>query len=175
MSDPIKYLFRFLLFVGVQALVLDHVEPLHRFLSPIVYFQFLLWMPFSISRQWLLVLGFLLGFTLDLFSHSPGLHASACLWVAYMRVPLVSLLVPSDTRELKTGAPGIYSMGLPSYALFMFILTFFHHTWLVLLEWLNAGDFVYFLGKVFFSSLLSMVLMLIVELLFRPLRKRRIG
>jgi hypothetical protein len=163
MSDPIKYLFRFLLFVVVQALVLDHVEPLHRFLSPIVYFQFLLWLPFSISRQWLLVLGFLLGFALDMFSNSPGLHASACLWVAYIRAPLVALLVPSDTRELKTGAPGIYSMGLPSYALFMFILTFF------------IGDFVYFLGKVFFSSLLSMVLMFMVELLFRPLRKRRIG
>jgi hypothetical protein len=82
-------------------------------------------------------------------------------------------LVPSETKELKTGSPSIRSMGITSYALFVLILTLFHHVWLVFLEWMSFGNIVYFLGKVFFTTLVSLLLILITELLFRPIRKRR--
>jgi len=121
----------------------------------------------------MLILGFITGFSLDLFTKTPGLHASACVWLAYVRTPLINLLVPSDTKELKSGSPGIRSMGFTSYALFVLILTLFHHGWLVFLEWMSFGNIVYFLGKVFFTTLVSLLLILITELLFRPIRKVR--
>jgi hypothetical protein len=173
MSEPIKQILRFILFILVQALVLNNMPPLHRFVTPYLYMLFLIWLPFSVSRPWMLILGFITGFSLDLFTKTPGLHASACVWLAYVRTPLISLLVPSDTKELKTGSPGIRSMGFTSYALFVLILTLFHHGWLVFLEWMSFGNIVYFLGKVFFTTLVSLLLILITELLFRPIRKRR--
>jgi len=102
------------------------------------------------------------------------LHASACLWLAYLRTPLLKLLLPGETKELKTGSsPSVRSMGLTTYILFVVMLTLFHHSWLVLLEWMSFGSFLYFIGKVFFTTLASLLLILIAELLFRPIKKRR--
>jgi rod shape-determining protein MreD len=173
MSDPIKYLFRFLLFLFVQALVLSNIPPLHRFITPYLYFLFLIWMPFSSSRVGLLFTGFILGLSLDFFTKTPGLHASSALLVAYLRPFLINLMVPKDTRELAVGSPSIQSMGTASYILFISLLTLFHHGWLVFLEWMTFGDFVYFLGKVFFTSLISLLLILITEMIFRPAAKSK--
>ncbi len=174
MSNPIIQIFRFLLFILVQALVLNHMPPVHQFITPYLYFLFLIWLPFTVPRQWMLVLGFITGISLDFFTKTPGLHASACLWLAYLRTPLINLLVPRETKELKSGSPGIHSMGFASYALFVVVLTLFHHGWLVLMEWMSFGDFFYFVGKVLFTTLASLVLILITELLFRPIKKKRI-
>lgn len=174
MSEPVKQIIRFILFVLVQALVLNNMPALHRFVTPYLYFLFLIWLPFNVSRPWMLILGFITGFALDLFTKTPGLHASACLWLAYLRTPLLKLLLPGETKELKTGSsPSVRSMGLTTYILFVVMLTLFHHSWLVLLEWMSFGSFLYFLGKVFFTTLASLLLILIAELLFRPIRKRR--
>lgn len=174
MSEPVKQILRFILFVLVQALVLNNMPPLHQFITPLLYFLFLIWLPFTVGRTWMLILGFLTGFSLDLFTKTPGLHASACVLMAYLRTPLIALLVPRETAELKSGSPGIRSMGFASYAFFVVLLTLFHHAWLVFLEWMTFGSFVYFLGKVLFTTLVSLLLILITELLFRPIRKRRI-
>ena len=171
MSEPIKQIIRFILFILVQALVLSHMPPVHRFITPYVYFLFILWLPFFASRTWVLLLGFLLGFTLDMFTKTPGLHASACLVVAYVRPFLITLLVPKETKELTLGSPSVKSMGGASYAVYVVLLTLIHHAWLVMLEWMNFGSFLFFLGKVFFSGLLSLLLILVTEMLFRPLKK----
>ncbi len=174
MSDPLKYFFRFVLFLFVQAFVLHNIPPLHRFITPYLYFLFLIWMPFSTGRVTLLVLGFFLGLTLDAFTKSsPGLHASAAVLVAYLRPFLINLMVPKDTRELAIGSPSIQTMGLASYLLFIALLTFFHHGWLVFIEWMDFGSFLFFIGKVFFSTLVSLLLILITELIFRPVKKMK--
>lgn len=171
MSEPIKQIVRFILFILVQALVLSHMPPVHRFITPYLYYLFILWLPFFSSRIWVLILGFITGFTLDLFTKTPGLHASACLLVAYLRPFLISLLVPKETKELILGSPSVKSMGGASYSLYVILLTLVHHGWLVLLEWMSFGSLLYFLGKVFFSGLVSLLLILVTEMLFRPLKK----
>lgn len=171
MSEPIKQIVRFILFILVQALVLNHMPPVNRFITPYLYYLFLLWLPFYTSRFWILIIGFILGFTVDIFTKTPGLHASACLVVAYMRSYLINLLVPRETKELTLGSPGIKSMGGASYAVYVTTLTLFHHGWLVMLEWMSFGSFFYFTGKVLLSGLVSLVLILITELLFRPFKK----
>ncbi len=171
MSDPIKFIFRFLLFLLVQALVLNHIPPLHRFITPYLYYLFLLWLPFSVSRISLLLSAFALGFSLDLFTKTPGLHTSASLLVGYLRPFLINLMVPKDTRELTLGSPSWQSMGGLSYLLFVVLLTGVHHVWLVLIEWMSFGDILYFTGKVIGTTLISLLLIMITELIFRPFKK----
>ena len=151
--------------------MLNHIPPLHRFITPYLYFLFLIWMPFSTGRVGLLITGFLLGITLDVFTQTPGLHASASLLVAYLRPFLINLMVPKDTRELAVGSPSIQTMGSASYILFISLLTLFHHGWLVFLEWMTFGNFIFFLGKVFLSTLVTLLLILITELIFRPIKR----
>lgn len=157
----------------VQSLILSDIPPIHRFITPYLYFLFLLWLPFAIAPSALLIWAFCLGFAVDLFTQTPGLHASACLIVAILRPMLVSLLMPGDAKALALGSPSIRTMGFSAYALFVALLTLFHHVWLVMLEWMNLGSLLYFMGKVVATTAISLVLVLVVELLFRPLRQNQ--
>jgi len=57
-------------------------------------------------------------------------------------------------------------MGWAPYFMMVFILTLLHHGYLVFLEWMQFGTFLYFLGKVLATTGISMLLVLITELLF---------
>jgi hypothetical protein len=57
-------------------------------------------------------------------------------------------------------------MGWAPYSLYISLLTFLHHFYLVLLEWLQFGDFVYFLGKITATTGISLLLIFITEMLF---------
>lgn len=166
MSLLIKNIVRFMLFILVQVYILSQVPPLHQFVSPYLYFLFILWLPFSISRTALLLLGFLLGITLDYFLGYPGLHAAPCVLIAYLRPFLINILISQEGAELNYAEPSIKSMGFTSYSLYVLVFTFIHHFYLVLIEWLNFGTFLYFLGKVTATTAISMLLIFITEMLF---------
>ena len=174
MSEPIKIFFRFILFVLVQALVLSHMPTLQGFITPYLYFLFILWMPFKTGRLSLLVIGFLLGFSLDMFTLTPGLHAAPCVLIAYLRPFIINMLVPRETKELSLGSPSRITMSIAPYILYVTLLTFMHHLYLVLLEWMYFGNILYFFGKVFFSTIVSLLLITITELLFAK-RGRRVN
>ena len=174
MSEPIKQILRFIIFILAQAMILNYMAPLHRFITPYFYFLFILWLPFSTGRISLLVIAFFTGFTLDLFTHSPGLHASSCVLIAYIRPFIINILVPKETKELKLGSPSKKTMGFAPYALYVALLTLFHHGLLVFIEWMSFAGIVYFLGKVLFTTLISLLLILITEMLFAN-RGRRLA
>ena len=172
MSEPIKQIFRFFLFTLVQALVLSHMPPLHRFITPYLYFLFILWLPFRTSRGALLFWGFSLGLFLDFFTKSPGLHAAACVLIAYVRPFLIELLVPRETKELSLGSPSRMTMGQAPYILYIVVLTLFHNIYLVFLEWMQFPSWSYFSGKILFTSLVSLLLIFITEMLFSKRGRR---
>ena len=166
MSDLVKNTIRFAVFILVQVFILHKIPPLHRFIVPYLYFLYILWLPFSMGRSWLMVVAFFFGLSLDYFLMTPGLHAAACVLIAYVRPFLVNLLIRQEGAEQSYGAPSIHSMGWAPYALLGLILTFLHHGYLVFLEWMQFGSFLYFIGKVLASTAVSLLLVLITELLF---------
>jgi len=165
MSNLLKNSLRFALFILLQVFLLDKIPPINEFIVPILYFLFILWLPFNISKTQLLLLGFLFGFVLDIFTKSPGLHASACTLIAYIRPFIIHLLMPKETYETNYIEPSITSMGFLPYMIYVFILTIMHHFYLILLEWISFGDFVFFIGKLIASTGISMLLILITEML----------
>ena len=171
MSDLLKNIIRFTIFILVQVFILNRIPPLHRFVSPYLYFLFLLWLPFRMHRLALTALGFLFGFTLDMFTKTPGLHAAACTLVAYIRPFLISLMMPKEKMEISYSEPSVKSMGWMPYMVYVLLLTFFHHGYLVFLEWMQFGNFWYFLGKVLATTGISLLLVGLTELLF--VRKSR--
>jgi hypothetical protein len=166
MSSVLKNIIRFALFILVQVYVLNEIPPLHQFIVPYLYFLFILWLPFNITRFGLLVLSFVFGLCLDYFSQTPGLHAAPCLLIGYIRPYLLSLLIPQETTEQSYSEPSIKSMGWAPYSLYVVLLTFIHHVYLVLIEWLQFGSFIYFIGKVAGTTAISSLLIFITEILF---------
>lgn len=166
MSDLLKNIIRFVVFILAQVFILHKVPPLHQFIVPYLYFLYILWLPFNIGRSWLMMIAFLFGLSLDYFLVTPGLHAAACVWIAYIRPFLVNLLIRQEGAEQSYGAPSIQSMGFAPYAIFVLVLTFLHNGYLVFLEWMQFGNFWYFLGKVGATTAVSLMLILITELMF---------
>lgn len=166
MSDAVKNIARFILFILVQVYVLDKIPHLHRFITPYLYYLFILWLPFSVSRQWLLIIGFFTGLTLDYFSNTPGLHAAACTLIAYVRPLLISILTPKDTSEFNYKEPSPLAMQWTPYAVYVFVLTLLHHGYMLLLEWLSIGSFLDFIIRVVATTGISLLLIFTVEILF---------
>jgi rod shape-determining protein MreD len=166
MSTLVKNIVRFILLTLVQVFVLDKIH-LHRMVTPYIYFLFILWMPFKLSRAWQMILAFTLGFTLDSFRHNPGFHASACVLIAYLRPFFINILIPQEGADTNYEEPSAKSMGgfIP-YMVYAGILTLLHHGWLFMLEAWQIGDFWYFFFKTLLSGLISLLLIIITELLF---------
>ena len=171
MSTLVKHIIRFALFIMVQVFVLDNIH-LHQMLTPYIYFLFILWLPFNMGRTQLMLIAFVLGLTLDSFRHHPGFHTAACVLIAYVRPFLINLLIPQEGADTNYDEPSFKSMGgMVPYMIFTGILTFIHHGWLFLLEAWQFGNIWYFLVKTVLSTLLSLLLILITELMF--VRKQR--
>jgi hypothetical protein len=56
-------------------------------------------------------------------------------------------------------------MGWAPYATYVVVLTLLHHGYLVFLEWMQFGSFLYFMGKVLGTTGVSLLLILVTELL----------
>lgn len=166
MSTLVKNIFRFVLFILIQAYVLDKVPPLHQFVKPYIYFLFILWLPFNMHRLALMLTAFAFGLAMDYFSGTPGLHAAPCVLIAYLRPFLLNILLPQEKTEMSYGEPSIKSLGFAPYGVYVLLLTFVHHAYLVLIEWLQFGDFLYFIGKVAATTAVSLLLIFIAEMLF---------
>ncbi len=166
MSPLVKNIARFIFFILVQVFVLHQVPPLHRFITPYIYFLFILWLPFNIGRGSLMLVAFLFGMSLDYFLHTPGLHAAACVLIAYVRPFLINLLIRQEGSEMTYASPSPTSMGWAPYLTYALVLTLLHHIYLVFLEYMQVGGILYFIGKVFATTGVSMLLIFITELLF---------
>jgi len=166
MSVYVKNIFRFIFLMLIQVFVLDKIR-LHQMITPYIYIIFMLWLPFKTSRTTLLILGFILGFTLDSFRHHPGFHAAACVLMAYCRPFLINLLIPQEGAETNYEEPSFKSMGgvLP-YLIYAGTLIFLHNFWLFLLEAWQFADGLYFLLKTLASTAICILMVLITELLF---------
>ena len=166
MSGLLKNIIRFILFILVQVFILFKIPPLHRFITPYLYYLYILWLPFNISRSGLMLLSFVYGLSLDYFTRTPGLHAAACVLIAYLRPFVINLLISQEGADKSYASPSITSMGWAPYGTYVLVLTLFHHTYLVFLEWMSFGSFLYFVGKVLATSLISLLLIFLTELLF---------
>lgn len=166
MSSLVRNSLRFMFFILVQVYVLFQIQPLHQFIVPYLYFLFILWLPFNTPRMALTMIGFIYGLSLDFFTKTPGLHAAPCILIAYLRPFLINILIRQEGSETNYRSPSVTSMGFAPYATYVLILTLIHNGYLVLLEWLQFGSFLYFLGKVLATTGVSLLLIFITELLF---------
>ncbi len=166
MSNLLKNIIRFVLFIAVQFFVLNQVPPLHHLAVPYLYYLFILWLPFKTGRRSLMILAFALGFTLDCFMKTYGLHTGPCVLIAYLRPFLINILISQEGAESNYNEPSIKSMGFAPYFTYVSILTVVHNGLLFFLETLQTGGYFYFVIKTLLSSAIGLLLILLTELLF---------
>ena len=157
--------------VFVQVFLLKNIT-LYNIATPYPYILFILLLPFETPNVLLFLLAFLLGLTVDAFYDTPGLHAAACVLLALVRVLFISVTVQKDGFDNEP-EPTLSIMGFRWFLTYALILTFIHHTFLLLLEAFSFSELLFILQRVVTSSIFTVFLMLITGLLFfrKPERK----
>ena len=110
-----RLLTRIAWFVGlvlVQALIFNNIC-LFGLATPFIYVYFLLVLDRDIDHNVLMLVAFLLGLTVDVFSNTPGVNAGASVLVAFMRPTLLRLFSPRD--EYENFEPRIYTLGFGAF------------------------------------------------------------
>ncbi len=171
MSSLLRNIIRLIIFILLQVFVLNHIPPLHQYITPYIYFLFILWLPFSMGRGSLLIVSFITGLCLDFFTKTPGLHAAACVFVGYLRPFFINLLMPQQGIEFNYREPSVTSLGFTQYITYVSVLTFCHHAVLSSIQAFQFGNILYLVLKTLGSTVISLLLITIIEIIF--IRKQK--
>jgi len=164
-NSIIRNILRFFVLVLVQVLIVKNIE-LGRFINPFVYVLFIIVLPFETPKWLLLLLAFILGITIDMFYDTSGMHAAACVFMAYIRPGVLKLFSPRDGYEFGT-QPSIQYLGIPWFLSYAGILIVAHHLILFYIEIFRLSEFFSTFFRVIVSSIFTLVLVIISQYLFQ--------
>jgi len=161
---------RFIGLVLLQVLVLQSIKFDWRWLSYLnifIYPLFLILLPLRTPPTLQLLLGFVLGLTLDAFYNSLGIHASACVFLAFMRPRVLRWIQPA-ARYNTNHSPTPKRMGYNWFLRYLSIMLGFH-----LLFYFSVEAFTFaYLGQILLKTVasfpLSFIFMLILVAIFNP-------
>ncbi len=161
-SEIISNVFRFVLLVLVQVLVLNHLNFL-GYVNPYVYILFILIFPLDGNKSLLIFLSFLIGLSVDIFGDSGGIHAAASVFIAYIR-PLIlkfSFGVSYEYNMVKINKAPVMER-----IIYISIMVILHHLVLFSLEIFSLSHILLLVKSTLFSSIFSIVLIFCMLLLF---------
>lgn len=161
------HIIRFSFLVLAQVLIFNNLNFL-GFINPMIYLLFFYWYPVKVNRAVLLIISFLLGLIIDLFSDTMAIHTVASLTIAYMRPGIMRFCfgVNYDFQNFK-----LTSTTTLQQITFLALLIFFHHFIFFFLEIFSFSNLLLILKKVFVVGTASLVLCLLIRSLFSIQKK----
>lgn len=157
---------RFFFLIIFQVLILNHIN-LGGYINPYFYIYFILLLPFDTPKWILLAAAFILGCSIDVFTHTLGLNAAACVLMAFAR-PFVISAISSGPESLLGDTPSLRNQGMKWFLYYSVILVVIHHFALFFLEIFRLSEFAGTLVRVLLSSAFTLVLVFISEYLIYP-------
>src|SRR5476651_935937 len=162
---------RFVMLVFLQVFLLKNIT-LYNLSTPYLYILFILLLPFEVPNLLLFALAFILGLTIDAFYDTPGLHAAACVLLAFVRILFISITVQKEGFDNEP-EPTLSIMGFRWFFTYVIVLTLVHHSFLFILEAFNFSELEYTLSRVLLSSIFTVFLMVLSGLLFFRRKERK--
>lgn len=159
----IKNLHRIEWFVGlvlVQVLVLNQLH-VGGYATPFLFIYFILKFNSKIGRNSLMLWGFMLGLTVDVFGNTPGMNAAACTCLAFFRNSLLRLVTLRDLDE--AFRPGIKSLGLAVFFRYVLLACVLFCTLLLLIDTFTFFNLPVLLLKIVTSTVSTIVCIFCVE------------
>lgn len=152
---------RWFLLMAIQIIVLNNIY-LGGAFNPYLYVLIILSLPIEMSALMVLLIGFFTGFTLDVFSHTMGMHTMALTLIAYLRPMVLALIQPRDGFEFGSKA-SVSDFGWGKYLVYALILVFIHHLFLFILEGFSTGMIWLAVQKTFLNTLITIALILLAQ------------
>jgi len=158
---------RFFLLLAAQIIIFNNID-LFGYINPFPYILFIMLFPVNGNKQLLVITSFLLGITLDLFSNSGGVHAAACLILAYSR-PYIFKFSFGVSYEYQTIK--INDVLTQERFSFLLISVVIHHFTLFILEVFQLSFLWDILLRTIIGTLFTLLICILLIYIFKPSKR----
>lgn len=154
---------RFVILVLIQVFILNNINFL-GFINPYLYVLFILLLPLNLTHYKVIFFSFLMGLTIDLFEDSGGINAAASVLIGFLRPSFLrfSFGISYEHQTVK-----FHQTPFAQRFTYISLLVVIHHLVLFSLEIFNLSYIILILKKTLFSSIFTILLILIVSGIFQ--------
>lgn len=131
-----------------------------------LYVAFILLLPVETNNLFLMLVAFLLGFTIDIFYDSLGIHALALVTVAYLRNYWLSSITPQGGYD--AGSSPALTNGVQWFLVYTVPMVFVHLALLFFIEAGGFGMFWFTMLKIMASLVFTVSVMLMLQFFSVP-------
>ena len=156
-----------MIILALQVFVFDYIH-LWGYATPLLGVMVVVYSPLSDNRVTNLVMSFLAGIVMDMFTNSPGVAAASMTLASFVQHPLLEMMVPKDSDE--NMLPSWHTMGMSSYSAYLAIMLAVYHVAYFVLEVFSFINPVDMIISIVSSYVLSFILAMSFEL-FRFAKK----
>ncbi len=160
-------IFRFIMLLAIQVVIFNNMNFL-GYISPFPYILYIILYPVNSNKSGLIISSFLLGLSMDMFCNSGGIHATACLILAYYR-PYIFKFSFGLSYEYQTIK--LNDSLTPERFSFILVSVVLHHIVLFVLEAFQFKFIWDILLRTLFSSLFTIIISIIIIYLIKPNRR----
>lgn len=158
-NSVVKFALMFICLVLLQVLVLNKISFL-GYAIPFFYIYFIIKLPINLNRSLITFLGFLLGFSIDIFCNTPGINAAATTLVAFLNRPIQNMFFATDDYDKLEPKFSMLGAGFIKYAV---LLVLIHNITLVIIESFSFFNLAMILYRVILSTVITSILIIAFE------------
>ncbi len=159
-----KYILLFIALALLQVFLLGNIN-LGAYINPLVYVAFVVLLPMGMRPLWILLSGLAMGVTMDFLLATAGLNTIAMLATAFVRKPVMMLMVGKETVG-DGGTPCSARIGAGKFIRYCAALVLIHCIVFFIFEAFGLYGFLFTLLKILLSTVVTTLLIYIVQLLF---------
>lgn len=160
----ISYAFLVLLLGLVQIFFLKNLA-LFGLAFGFLYLLGILLLPTSIQSFPLMLIAFFMGLAIDVFYETIGMHAAASTLMAFLRPIWLKVTSPSGGYD-EIEEPSLSELGLGRFISYSFPLIFIFSVAFFIADQWGTGSFFGVINKSILSSIFTLLLVILVQLLF---------
>tara|TARA_B100000780_G_scaffold85330_1_gene58510 strand:+ start:10168 stop:10689 length:522 start_codon:yes stop_codon:yes gene_type:complete len=149
---------RFLFFALLQGLIFNNFDFFDIY-DPYVCLVFIITFPTKVNKITFMMISFVFGFTLDLYSNSLGINTAACLSIAFLRSYILNFVFGSfyDPHGIKLIKNYVLESTFSQKFLYITAIILIHHLILFSLETFSFKFISLILFKTLITSLISLI------------------
>jgi len=154
----------FFLYFAIQVFVLKNVVLFGTAFS-FLYVIYILIFPLEIKTIPLMIISFLLGFSIDMFYDTLGMHTASLVLVAFLRKSWLNVHTPTGGFDDNT-QPTVLNMGFGWFLTYALPLIFIHHLTFFFIDYLGTDFYLPVIIRTFSSVVFTFMLGIIAQMLF---------
>ena len=135
------------------------------FINPMVYVIFFYWYPIKVNRALFMLIAFLLGLTIDIFSDTLALNALASVTIAYTRPAIMRFCFGVNYDFQNFSFKNTTKL---QRITFMALVVLIHHLIFFSFEILSIAHILLILKKVIATGIVTLILCILFSSLFSP-------